>query len=95
MKNRLDIEHFFGGSVVKNLPAMQEPQELCVPSLDGEDSVEEGMATNSSILAWRIPWTEKLVLHVMATGSQSWTRLKRFNMHSFGHIIIQVESFCC
>ena len=74
---------------------MQEPQELCVPSLDGEDSLEEGMATNSSILAWRIPWTEKLVLHVMAIGSQSQTQLKRFNMHSFGHIIIQVGSFCC
>ena len=95
MKNRLDIERFFGGSVVKNLPAMQEPQELCVPSLDGEDSLEEGMATNSSILAWRIPWTETLVLHVMAIGSQSRTRQKRFNMHSFGHIISQVESFCC
>ena len=43
------------------------------------------MAIHSSILAWRIPWTEKLVLHVMAIGSQSQTQLKRFNMHSFGH----------
>ena len=41
---------------VKNLPAMQKMQ---VPSLDWEDPLEEGMATHSSILAWRIPWTEK------------------------------------
>ena len=41
--------------VVKNLPAMQETQ---VPSLGWEDPLEEEMATHSSILAWRIPWTE-------------------------------------
>ena len=41
---------------VKNLPAMQETQ---VPSLGREDPLEKGMATHSSILAWRIPWTEE------------------------------------
>ena len=41
---------------VKNLPAMQETQ---VPSLGWEDPLEEGRATHSSILPWRIPWTEK------------------------------------
>ena len=41
---------------VKNLPAMQE---TWVRSLGREDPVEEGMATNSSTLAWRIPWTEE------------------------------------
>ena len=41
---------------VKNLPAMQE---TWVPSLDGEDPLEKGMATHSGILAWRIPWTEE------------------------------------
>ena len=41
---------------MKNLPAMQETQ---VQSLGGEDLLEKGMATHSSILAWRIPWTEK------------------------------------
>ena len=41
--------------VVKNLPAKQETQ---VQSLDGEDPLEEGIATHASILAWRIPWTE-------------------------------------
>ena len=41
---------------VKNLPAMQE---TWVGSLGWEDPLEEGMATHSSILAWRIPWTEE------------------------------------
>ena len=40
----------------KNLPAMQETP---VRSLGGEDPLEEEMATHSSILAWRIPWTEE------------------------------------
>ena len=41
---------------VKNLPAMQK---TWVRSLGWEDPLEEGMATHSSILAWRIPWTEE------------------------------------
>ena len=40
---------------VKNLPAMQETQETWVRSLGWEDPLEQGMAINSSILAWRIP----------------------------------------
>ena len=40
---------------VKNLPAMQETQEMGVRSLGREDPLEEDMATHSSILAWRIP----------------------------------------
>ena len=43
---------FPGGSAVKNLPARQETQ---VRFLGQEDPLEEGMATHSSILAWRIP----------------------------------------
>ena len=50
---------FPGDSAVKNLPAMQEPQEIRVRSLGREDPLGEGMATLSSILAWRIPWTEE------------------------------------
>ena len=50
---------FPGGSVVKNLPAMQETQETQVWSLDQEDILEKEMATHSSILAWEIPWTEE------------------------------------
>ena len=42
--------------MVKNLPAMQEIQ---VRSLGWDDPLEKGMAAHSSILAWRIPWTEE------------------------------------
>ena len=42
--------------MVKNLPAMRE---TWVCSLGQEDSLEKSMATHSSILAWRTPWTEK------------------------------------
>ena len=41
---------------VKNLPAVRE---TWVPSLGGEDPLEKGMATHSSILAWEDPWTEE------------------------------------
>ena len=42
--------------MVKNLPAVQE---TCVQAPGWEDPLEKGMATHSSILAWRIPWTEE------------------------------------
>ena len=42
--------------MVKNLPALQE---TWVRSLGGEDPLERGMATHSSMLAWRIPWIEE------------------------------------
>ena len=45
-----------GGSVIKNLPAMQESQ---VPSLGREDPLEKGMVTLFSILASEVPWTEE------------------------------------
>ena len=57
-------------SVVNNSLALQELQEMWVNSLGQEDPLEEGMATHSSILAWRIPWTEE------AGGLQS-RRLQR------------------
>ena len=43
---------------VKNLPAMQETQEMWVQSLGLEDPLEEEITTHSSILAWEISWTE-------------------------------------
>ena len=55
----LHSEGFSSGSAVKNPPAIQETQEIQAHSLSGEDPLEEGMATHSSILAWRIPWTEE------------------------------------
>ena len=56
MKTRLDIIASLVAQMVKNLPEMQETQ---VQSLGPEDLLEKGMATHSSILAWRIPWTEE------------------------------------
>ena len=46
-------------SAVKNLPAVQDTQETQVWSLGWESPLEEAMAVHSSILAWKIPWTEK------------------------------------
>ena len=68
------------GQLVKNLPAMQE---TWIQSLGGEDPLEKGMATYSSILAWRIPWTVK------STGSQrvehDWATFTSM-LHSCGHV---------
>ena len=47
------------GSAVMNLLAMQETKEMQFRSLGQEDPLEEGMATHSSILAGKIPWTEE------------------------------------
>ena len=52
---------FPGSSAVENPPALQKSQEAQVQSLDGEDSLEEGMATHSSIPPWWTPWTEEPV----------------------------------
>ena len=51
---------------------MQETQEMRVRSLGWEDPLEEKMATHSSILAWRIPWTEEAD-GLQSMGSQSQT----------------------
>ena len=45
-----------GAQMVKNLPSVQETR---LQSLGLEDTLEKGMATHFSILAWRIPWTEE------------------------------------
>ena len=45
--------------MVKNPLIMQETQETQVRSLGWEDSLEKGMATHASILAWEMPWTEE------------------------------------
>ena len=58
------------GSMAKNLPVTQETQESWVQSPGQEDPLEEEMATHSSILAWRIPWTEK-PSRLQSAGSQT------------------------
>ena len=57
--------------MVKNLPAVQETR---APSLGQEDALEKEMATPSSILDWRIPWTEEPG-GLESMGSQSQTQL--------------------
>ena len=57
----MKMSHYLGvaslvAQTVKNLPAMQKTQ---VPSLGWEDPLEKKLATRSSILAWRISWTEE------------------------------------
>ena len=59
--------------MVKNLPASAGDTETQAQSLSREDPLEEGMATHSSILAWRMPWTEE-------PG-----RLRSIGSHRIGH----------
>ena len=68
-------EGFPGGSLVKNLPAMQETQEMQVRSLGQEDPLVEGMATHSSILAWKMPGTEEFRGLQLMGSQKSWTWL--------------------
>ena len=74
---------------VKNLPAMQE---TWIRSLGQEDPLEEGMATHSSVLAWKIPWTEgariaedSVIVYPRGQRieSQSWTPLKRQSTYTY------------
>ena len=67
--------------MVKNLPDNAGDIEMQVRSLGREDPLEESMATYSSILAWRIPWTEEPG-RLQSIGLQSQTRLKRLSMHA-------------
>ena len=66
---KIEIRASGVAQTVKNPPAMQETQ---VQSLGWEDPLEKGMATHSSILAWRTPWTEEPG-ELQSTGSQSQT----------------------
>ena len=50
---------FPGGSVIKNLPASAEIQEMWVQPLGQEDPLEDEMTCHPSIFAWKIPWTQE------------------------------------
>ena len=63
--------------MVKNLPAVQETR---VQSLGREDALEKEKATHSSILAWRLPWTEEPG-GLRSMGSKSWTQLNKFQFY--------------
>ena len=65
--------------MVKNLPASARYKDI--PSLGWEDLLKEVMETHSSILAWRIPWTEEPGVVHRVTKCQ--TQLKRLRMHAY------------
>ena len=69
---------FLVAQTVKNLPAVQE---TWVQSLSQEDPLEEGMATHSSVFAWRIPWTEEPGGAVVRGVAESRTRLNHQHSH--------------
>ena len=69
---------FPGGPGVKNSPVMQEIQ---VWSLGQEDPLEEGVPTHSSVLTWRIPWTEETG-RLQSVGLQSRTLLNWLSIHT-------------
>ena len=71
---------------VKNLPAMQEMRETCIWSLGGEDPLEEGMATHSSILAWRIPMDRGAWWAKVHGLMKSQTQQKRLSMHAMTEV---------
>ena len=73
---------FPGGSEVKNPPAMQEMQEAQVRPLGQENPLEEGMATQPTILAWRIPRTEEPG-RLLSIGSHSQAQLKQLSMAQY------------
>ena len=68
--------------MVKNLPAMQETQ---FPLLGQEDPLEKGVATHSSVLVWRIPWTEEPggLQSMGLQESDTTERLKHRHTHRF------------
>ena len=72
---------------------MPETQEMQVPSLGEEESLEEEMATYSSILAWKIPWTEEPGGATVHGVAKSRTRLKQHSMHAWA--VMKLLSVIC
>ena len=67
-------------------------QKTLIPSLGWEDPLEEGMATHSSRIAWRIPWTEEPGATVCRVA-KSWMWPKRLSTHERTYIILTLVSF--
>ena len=61
---------------------------MWVPSLGWEDPLEEGMATHSSILAWRIPWTREALRGTVHEVTKSQTWLEQLSMHAYIYICV-------
>ena len=73
---------FLGGTVVKNLLAMQK---MRVWSLSREDTLEEEMAAHSSVLAWKIPWTEQ---SGVLQSPKNWTQLSNSQQQWFHNVTL-------
>ena len=78
LKLHIYVKGFPNGLDIKNLPAVQETQKTWVWSQGWEDPPEKEMATHSSILAWKITWTEE-------PGGQLFTGLQRVR-HNWAHM---------
>ena len=81
---------FPGGAGAKYLPV--NAGYMWIQSLGQEDPLEKGMETHSSILAWRIPWTE-VPGRLQSMGSQSRTQLKQLNTHTHIHAMVYKVEF--
>ena len=86
--NRLGSLNFAGGSVVKNLPANAGKMSL-FPGLGR--SLEKGMATHSSIRAWRVPWTEEPG-GLQSTGSQRVRHERVPNTHTHKETEVKADA---
>ena len=76
---------------------MPETQEMRVPSLGEEESLEEEMATYSSILAWKIPWTEEPGRATVHGVTNSQTRLRNLALraHTSNHYVVYLKLKQC
>ena len=69
-------------------------QKMHIGSLSQEDPLVKGIATHSSMPAWRIPWTEELGGPQSIVLQKSWTRLKQLHTHTFHSTYIYINVWC-
>ena len=79
----------FGSLVVQRLKRLPAMWETWVRSLGQEDPLEKEMATHSSILAWRIPWTEELG-GLQSTGRKESDTTERLHFHFHFDLVLKV-----
>ena len=86
---------------VKNLPAMQETQEMQVWCPSHQDPLEKEMATHSNILAWRIPWTEepgeshgqRSLVGYSPWGNKKSDMTEQLSIHACMHYLLLAQNF--
>ena len=74
--------------MAQRLKRLSPMLETWVQSLGWKDPLEKEMATHSSILAWRIPWTEEPTGGLQSTGLQNQTRLSDFTSPHLSHLVL-------